>query len=342
MGRSVRLPRPWNRPQPLARKQHSARLAQLSRFRAWLRPAHQRVMSTRRTSQQLSRRQSTRLPRPVNRAAGWRWVRRPTPRVRRPPPDRGGSGCCSPPLGTTQLTALLRVSYPRDRRARRGLLQLRAPDADVLLQPRLVPAGVRFGRRDAPDATNRWMGTARLSLVAVLDRLAATYGEPAPPVVTDPFEQVLWENVAYLADDGRRAAAFAALHERVGTAPARILAAPDRVLAAVASAGILPATQAAKLRRCAEIALAEFGGDLNALRRLPLAPAKRALQRFPGIGEPGAEKIVLFARIHPVPALDSNGVRAVLRLGFGRAAPSYATTYRAVEAAVRDQVPADA
>jgi hypothetical protein len=35
----------------------------------------------------------------------------------------------------------------------------------------------------------------------LVDRLAQEYGEPAPPVVTEPFAMILWENVAYLANE---------------------------------------------------------------------------------------------------------------------------------------------
>ena len=55
--------------------------------------------------------------------------------------------------------------------------------------------------------------------------------------------------------------------------------------------------------------------------------------KFPGIGEPGAEKILLFCGAAPVLALDSNGVRVLLRLGFGERKKSYAATYREAQAA---------
>jgi hypothetical protein len=40
------------------------------------------------------------------------------------------------------------------------------------------------------------------------------------------------------------------------------------------------------------------------------------LKRFPGIGDPGAEKILLFIHSYPVMALDSNGTRVLCRVGF--------------------------
>jgi endonuclease-3 len=79
--------------------------------------------------------------------------------------------------------------------------------------------------------------------------------------------------------------------------------------------------------------LEEFDGDLRPVLKLPFSKAKKALQSFPGIGEPGAEKILLFTRTNAVLALESNGMRVLLRLGFGEEKKSYSTTYRLVQKA---------
>jgi hypothetical protein len=65
-----------------------------------------------------------------------------------------------------------------------------------------------------------------LSLPQVIEQLKAFYGEPDPPDITDPWELILWENVAYLVDDERRHEAMTVLRERVGISPVQILAAP--------------------------------------------------------------------------------------------------------------------
>ena len=65
--------------------------------------------------------------------------------------------------------------------------------------------------------------------------------------------------------------------------------------------GIVPEQSVEKLRRCAEIALEEFDGELGPILRRPLAQAEKALKRFPAIGDPGAEKILLFGRRVPDP-----------------------------------------
>jgi endonuclease-3 len=147
---------------------------------------------------------------------------------------------------------------------------------------------------------------------------------------------VLWENVAYLADDNRRREAFQTLKKQIGTQPGRILSASDEALLEVTRHGTLADRFAGKLRKCAQVALEEFDGDLGPVVKLQFARARKALQRFPGIGEPGAERILLFCQTHPILALDSNGLRVLLRLGFGEEKKSYSTTHRLVQKAVED------
>jgi endonuclease III len=186
------------------------------------------------------------------------------------------------------------------------------------------------------------MSSDKRGLARIVAELHSLYGPPDPPAVTDPLQMILWENVGYLADDAPREAAYRQLVESVGATPEQILTAPaSRLFAATLRGGILPELRARTLLTIAEIALTEFGGDLRPVLRLPLPNAKRALQRFPGIDEPYAEKILLFSRSHPVLALDSNGLRVLLRLGFGQEQKSYAATYRAVQEALSGEVRRD-
>jgi endonuclease III len=180
------------------------------------------------------------------------------------------------------------------------------------------------------------------SLHYIVARLQTHHGRPRPPQLTDPLDLILFENAAYLLDDERRAAAFQALRDQVGTRPIDILSAPSEALLAVAKLGGMdPARRVEKLRQIAHIALHEFHGDLRSALGLPLPQAKKCLKRFPGIGDPGAEKILLFARAHLVLALDSNGLRVLVRIGLAREQASYAATYRAAQAAVQDEVGED-
>jgi endonuclease-3 len=173
-----------------------------------------------------------------------------------------------------------------------------------------------------------------LPLSRILERLAEVYGEPAPPPSRALLDLVLFENVAYLVDDEHRSLAFRDLQTKVGVRPEQILAASEEALVAAAGQGILAQSQATKLREIARRAVDEFDGNLESIRSLPVAQAKKALMRFPSIGEPGAEKILLFSRSHAVLGLDSNGVRVLTRLGVVQEAKTYAATYRAVQAAV--------
>ena len=159
--------------------------------------------------------------------------------------------------------------------------------------------------------------------------LRQQYGPPETPPTADPFELILWENVAYLASPARRRDAFEELKRSVGTEPEAIMAADLSALEKITARGILKSTFAAKLRDCARIALEQFGGDLNALIRGPLAKAKRSLRSFPGIGEPGAEKILLFTGQHALLAPESNGLRVLDRLGLVPQEKSYSRAYAA-------------
>lgn len=187
------------------------------------------------------------------------------------------------------------------------------------------------------DTTRKTDSPLRARIAA----LRKLYGRPERPAVTEPFQQILWENVAYLADDARRAQAFAMLAHKVGLDPKRILAAPTSRLREIGRKGILPGGSAAKLREIAEIAIGEFGGNLRSVAKLPLPAAKKALRRFPSIGEPSAEKVLLFARSHAVFPMDSNVLRVLQRLGYGREGKSYAASYRATREAVAPELPRD-
>ena len=169
----------------------------------------------------------------------------------------------------------------------------------------------------------------------VIGLLQKHYGPPKPPEVTRPLEMILWENVVYLASDERRSLALEALRRQVGLHPAKILAASHKKLEEITRmAGILATNQVRKLRRIAQIAHDEFDDNLDRVLKQPLPQAKRLLQKFPGIGEPGAEKILLFSKTHPILALESNGLRVLLRLGFGEEGKNYAATYHSVQDAV--------
>lgn len=179
-----------------------------------------------------------------------------------------------------------------------------------------------------------------MPLAEAVAALAAKYGTPAPPRWTDPFELVILENASYLVDDGRRAEVFEALKEQIGTTPEAILAAPPAKLAGVIErGGMRPPMRAEKLHEAAKIAL-DMGLDrLRARMRSAPEQARRDLKKFPGIREPGADKLLLYYRAAPSLAPDSNALRVLTRLGFAEEGASYDRTYRAVKQAIAAQLP---
>ena len=177
----------------------------------------------------------------------------------------------------------------------------------------------------------------------LLDRIERHYGRPAPPPFAGPFEMILWEMVAYLADDARRGVAFEALRKQVGLTPEKILAAPKTLLRGIARMGgsIAADERAERLRAAAQLTLDQFGGDLAGVLELPPQRAKKLLMQFPMIGEPGAEKILMFSGALGVLALESNGLRVLVRLGLGEERKSYSATYKSVREVTLEELPAD-
>jgi adenine-specific DNA glycosylase len=157
-------------------------------------------------------------------------------------------------------------------------------------------------------------------LERALDRLEAAQGPADPLPATNGWELVVRENIAYLVDDETRGRCMRDLRRKVGLAPEAILAASDDVLASVV-AGMRPNDRIARLRRCAELMVAD-------------AP----WSAYPGIGRPGVERIELFSGARAVLALESNGVRVLYRLGYGDRANSYERTYRQVRDAAEHQL----
>lgn len=185
------------------------------------------------------------------------------------------------------------------------------------------------------------MQTSSPPFATLIDRLGRMYGEPAPPEIAEPFAMILWENVAYLANDAKRAEAFVELQAKTGLTPAGIRRVKASTLLAIAGRGIVPANSVEKLRLAAEIARDEFDDDLAAVLQKPLAAAKKDLRKFPSVGEPLAEKILLFSRRHPILALESNGLRVLVRIGYAPEHKNYTTMYKNMQRVLAPQLPDD-
>jgi endonuclease-3 len=182
----------------------------------------------------------------------------------------------------------------------------------------------------------------KLSLSLIAAKLEAHYGRPRRPKTSDALDLIIYEAIAYLATDDKRDAAFDRLKTNVGLRPTQILATPTEKLVKITRLGGIHAElRAARLKEIAQIVLNDFEGNLNNALKLPLPRARKALQKFPSIGTPGADKILLFTKTYPVLGLESNGLRVLLRLGFGEDRKSYSAAYASVQESLKDQIGSD-
>jgi len=160
------------------------------------------------------------------------------------------------------------------------------------------------------------------SLTEIVDRLREVYGAPRA-AITDPFEMILIENVAYLVDDARRLETFRKLRDEIGLSPDAILSASaEKIAKVIEGGGMLPPHRAAKVIACARLA-----------EKIGVALDKKILRKYPGVGEPLADKILLFNGKQRTLAPDSNALRVLLRLGFGTESKNYASSYKSAVAA---------
>ena len=186
------------------------------------------------------------------------------------------------------------------------------------------------------------MKTGASRLTQLLDRLEKFYGKPKPPYPTDPFEMILYINCAYPATDGSCARAFDALKRSVGWRVDDILrASADKFTEVSRLGGAFPDLRASRLKEIAALVKHTFAGDLKTVLKRPLPEARKLLKQFPTIGDPSADKILLFTKTAPVPAVPSNCLHVPLRLGFGAEKKNYAASYRSAQEEIGRQLPED-
>ena len=95
-------------------------------------------------------------------------------------------------------------------------------------------------------------------------------------------------------------------------------------------------------QRLKEIAMRvkdEFGGDLRSALAGPLAKVRKTLKSFPGIADPGADRILLFAGIAPLAAVPSNCIHVLIRILQGPEGENYSASYREAQRAIAADVP---
>jgi endonuclease-3 len=195
------------------------------------------------------------------------------------------------------------------------------------------------------------MKGSRPGLADILDRLEAHYGEQAAVGPSNPYEMILFVNCGYPATDASCMRGYEPLKAELGTKPDQILKAPSAKLAKLTrDGGMFPELRAERLKLIARIAKENFGGDLKwALEKLMkdektpaekrLRKVKSALKEFPVIGEPGADKILLFSGMAPIAAVPSACPGVPQRIFFGHEDKNYGKGYRAAQEAIAAEVP---
>jgi endonuclease III len=179
-----------------------------------------------------------------------------------------------------------------------------------------------------------------VTVAQALDRLEKHYGKLRPIGPYDPYEMILYANCGYPANDITCPKGFEPLRREIGLKPEQILAASNEKLAAITKpGGMFPELRAERLKEIASTVQEEYGGDLRTVLKKPLPEARKALKRFPTIGDPGADKILLFTKTAPIPAVPSAFTHVLHRLGFGKEAKSYSTGYRSAQEALRAGLP---
>jgi endonuclease-3 len=188
----------------------------------------------------------------------------------------------------------------------------------------------------APDPRRRTTPT----VPALLDRLEELHGRQEPGWPVAPYDFIVWWNCGYPASDAACAMGWRKIKDEVGLRPRDLLGArPPELAAALKAGGIVPQVRAARLQEIARRVRDEFGGDLSAA--LAAAPqARKILKTFPGIADPGADRILLFAGIEPVAAVPSNGPQVLVRILHGREGQDYGAYYRSAQRAIDAGVPA--
>jgi endonuclease III len=180
------------------------------------------------------------------------------------------------------------------------------------------------------------------SLGQILDALESLHGVQAASSPTEPYLFLVWWHCGYPPGEERCSQGWKALNAEVGVAPDDLLAVSSPKLARVLKAGgMVPELRARRLKEVARRIRTVFSGDLRAaLRSLPLAEARAALRRFPGIGNPGADRILLFGDIAPIAAVPSSCPHVLVRIESGEVPDAYPAVYADAQRSLDAQLPA--
>lgn len=144
-------------------------------------------------------------------------------------------------------------------------------------------------------------------LAVLLSKLEQHHGSIDFAEPTDPFELIVYTNCGYPPSQQNCRKGFEALKSEIGLAADALLCASDRALAkALQAGGIVPELRAARVKLIARLVTEDFGGDLRSALSAT-KEARKALKRFPTIGDPESTRFSSF-----VPAYLSRRYRPIV------------------------------
>lgn len=171
-------------------------------------------------------------------------------------------------------------------------------------------------------------------------KLESTYGKQVPSWPTDPYLFLVWWHCGYPASDTTCTKGWQSLKREIGVDPEELLAAsPANLGRALRPGGMVPELRTIRLKEIAARVKDEFAGDLRSALVGPIVKVRKLLKKFPGIADPGADRIMLFGGIAPVAAIPSNGPHVLVRIQRGLERESYAVTYREAQQVIIAEVP---
>jgi len=210
------------------------------------------------------------------------------------------------------------------------MLSVRGPIREMIL------AELRGGAIPCDASMTR----AKPTIPELLDKLEKFHGKQEPCWPVDPYEFIMWWQCGYPASDKSCAKGWDKLQREVGIEPCDILAATTRqVASALKPGGMLPELRAMRVIETAMKVEDQFGGDLRGALTGPLFAARKTLKQFPGIADPGADRILLFAGITPIAAVPSNTTQVLVRILNGQESENYFANYRKAQQAIEAEVP---
>jgi endonuclease III len=184
------------------------------------------------------------------------------------------------------------------------------------------------------------MAVRELGIPDLLNRLEKFHGPQEPSWPVDPYLFLVWWHCGYPASDATCTRGWNALKTEIGVEPSRILAASQSKLAhALKAGGMVPEVRAMRLQQIAQRIENDFAGDIRTALVGRISDVRKTLKKFPGIADPGADRILLFGHIAPVAAVPSNCPHVLVRIQMGLERENYGLTYRDAQALIEAGVP---